>query len=313
MFSDWSELTFVGVMFAVLVAAFFAINRFTRLGVVARGTFRESIRQPIFLFMVVIAAGLFLLYIFLPFFTLGEDTKVYIDSCLAMTLVSSLLLAVWSASQSVAEEREGKTVMTLLSKPITRAEFILGKYVGILQAVLLQMLILAFVLVPCVAWKYGVDKKESGGGRVDWVERTEVFGTEMTWLQKDRQETALSILPPLAMVFLQVAVMTSVAVALSTRLPALVGIIACFAIFVVGNLVPTLVQTSLQDAVFLKFIAQLFAAIFPALWSFDTFTAISTGRTIPVPHLTTIAFYSVCYIAAMMLLAFLLFEDEDLA
>ena len=100
---------------------------------------------------------------------------------------------------------------------------------------------------------------------------------------------------------------------LSTRVPALVTQIACFAIFIVGNLLPTLVQTTIKDQVFLKFVAQLFATLFPGFWAYDTFTAVSTGRAIPTIHMGTVAFYSVCYITLMMLLAFLLFEDEDLA
>ena len=308
-----SDPLLVVIATAVLIAAFAVINRTTQLGVVARGTFREAIRQPVFLFMVVLAIFLFFLYIFLPFFTFGDDTKVYIDSCLATVLVSSLLLAVWTASQSVAEEREGKTVMTLLSKPITRAQFILGKFLGIVQAVLLQIIVLALVLVPCAYDKYGRDAKESGKGRVDYFEPQEVLGREMLWLQPERLDTAVSILPPMALVFLQVAVMTSIAVAVSTRLPSLVGLILCFAIFVLGNLLPTLSQAASDDLVFLKFVANLFATILPGLWMFDTNTAVSTGRDIPLDHLGTIAIYAVCYMAVMMRVAFLLFEDEDLA
>ena len=67
---------------------------------------------------------------FLPFFSLGEDIKMLKDCGLATILISGLLLAVWTASTSIANEIEGKTAMTLLSKPINRRQFIVGKYIG---------------------------------------------------------------------------------------------------------------------------------------------------------------------------------------
>lgn len=310
------EWVYVLSALGLLLPGFFFLNRFTRLGVVARGTLRESIRQPVFLFMLLLAAFLFLLYLFLPFFTLGEDTKVYIDSCLATVLVCSILLAVWTAAQSVAEEREGKTVVTLLSKPITRAQFVLGKYLGIVQAVLVQVLLLGLLLLPAVYYKYGYDQKEGGGGRVEMFTPTDFGGTlsrEVFFLQPQRTEAALSVIAPLAMVFLETAVMAAVAVTLSTRVPSLVGMIACFAIFVLGHLGPTLIAAAPENVVFLEFVAQLLSTVFPALWAFDTFTAISTGSDIPAVHLGTIALYSLAYIAALMFVAFLIFEDEDLA
>jgi len=57
------------------------------------------------------------------------------DCGLATILICGLLLAVWTSSTSIAEEIEGKTAMTLLSKPINRRQFIVGKYVGIMSAV----------------------------------------------------------------------------------------------------------------------------------------------------------------------------------
>ena len=313
-----SEPLIVSLCLLALTVGFVLVNRFTQIGTVARGTFREAIRQPVFLFMIGVAIALFVLYLYLPFFTLGNDTQVYIDSCLATVLVSSLLLAIWTASQSVAEEREGKTIMTLLSKPITRAQFVLGKFLGILEAVLLQIFLLALVLLPATYEKFGLDAKESGAGRVARFERTDFDGrlsNEITFLEPQRTATAVSVIPPLGLVFLQVAVMTSIAVAISTRLPALVGIILCLAIFILGNLAPTLIAAApdADNLVFLKFVAQLFATLFPGLWMFDTFTAIATNNAIPEIHLGTIAVYSICYMAAMMLVAFLLFEDEDLA
>ena len=80
--------------------------------------------------------GLLLIIVntYLPFFSLGQDIKMLKECGLATIQISGLLIAIWTASTSIASEIEGKTAMTLLSKPITRRQFVLGKYVGILQA-----------------------------------------------------------------------------------------------------------------------------------------------------------------------------------
>ena len=306
----------VSLALLALGVVFFLINRTTRLGVVARGTFREAVRQPLFVGMILIGLGLFVLYAFLPFFTLGDDTKIFVDSCMATILIAGLLLAVWTASQTVSEEREGKTVVTLLSKPLTRVEFILGKFLGILEAVHLQIVALGALLLPVLYYKIPYDRREGGGGRMDYFERTDFGGRladPIDFFNLEIIGQVVEVIPILGMIFLSSAMMAAVAVTLSTRLPALVTQIACFALFILGNLLPTLMQSAIGDQVFLKFIAQLFSAVVPGFWAYDTFTAVSTGRDIPLTHLGTVALYSVCYIAVMMFVAFLLFEDEDLA
>ncbi len=121
----------VGCLIALLVFSYT-----TKAGIIARATTKEAVRQPVFWLCMGLALVLLVVNTFLPFFSLGDDVKMQKDCGLATILISSLLIAVWTASTSVAEEIEGKTAMTLLSKPINRRQFVLGKYIGIVQAVL---------------------------------------------------------------------------------------------------------------------------------------------------------------------------------
>ena len=61
-------------------------------------------------------------------------------------MILGMLLAVWSAGTSVSEEIEGRTALTVLSKPVSRRSFILGKYTGIMLSVLVLFVILSSVL-----------------------------------------------------------------------------------------------------------------------------------------------------------------------
>ncbi len=302
-------------LFIVLVVALLATNAFTRAGTVARGTLKEAIRQPAFLMTTLLASLTVIGLAIVPFFAFKEETKFYIECGLASILLSGLIQGVWLASTSVAEEIEGRTAMTLLSKPVNRRQFVLGKYLGILQSLLLLVLITGTILFLTTYVKVGYDARESSSGRIDMLEWTNV-----SWLPfslptpvEQRLEMSWKTIPGLSLIFMEIAVLTSISVAISTRVPMLVNVVTCLTIFVIGHLTPVMVQSALGGQVFLTFIARLFAAVLPSLDSFNMDAAIATARNIPPDYIGWAAVYCTCYCTAAILLGFILFEDRDLA
>ena len=87
-----------------------------------------------------------LLFLYLPYNTFGEDIKMLKDSALTLIMIMGIIQGVWAASNSVSEEIEGRTALTVLSKPIGRRQFLFGKLAGILWTVLLLFLILGVTL-----------------------------------------------------------------------------------------------------------------------------------------------------------------------
>src|SRR3954453_22349483 len=110
--------------------------------IIAFATAKEAIRQPAFFVLAFIPGSSIVGLIFIAYFTFGEDIKMYKDTGLTTISFASLLLALLTASSTVADEIEGKTAITLLSKPITRREFIIGKFLGIELGVLALFAIL---------------------------------------------------------------------------------------------------------------------------------------------------------------------------
>lgn len=274
---------------------------FTRAGVIARATTKEALRQPIYILLLVMVAVFLVANVFLPFFSLGEDMKMYKDVCLITLMTSGMFLAIWTASTSIADEIEGKTAMTLLSKPINRPSFILGKYVGIMNLVLALLVPLIIVFLLCIFYKVGYDGKE----------QSQVFTPKV--LDETRLKEALLVMPALLLIFMEICVMAALSVAISTRLPMIVNVVTCFAVFVVGHLTPVLVKTVFKDLEFVRFMAQLIATFLPSLEVFSPQAAIATGREIPAVYVGLTALYTAAYCAAAVLLSFLLFEDRDLA
>ena len=306
----WMTAGVVGALFAALIIFCYT----TRSGVIARATTKEAVRQPVFLLMLGIGMVVLVLNTFLPFFSLGEDVKMQKDCGLATILITGLLLAIWTASTSIAAEIEGKTAMTLLSKPVNRRQFIVGKYMGIVNAILMLWVPLSMALLFLICYKVGYDAKESSEPIPDWFEWVTVGGLsfELPTLTAPRWDSSVHIIPGLLLILLETIVLASVSVAISTRAPMIVNMTTCFTIFVVGHLTPMLVKANVLKLEFVQFMAQLIAAVLPALEVFNMQGAVATGTVVPPIYLGEVTIYSAAYCGAAILLAFILFEDRDL-
>ncbi len=303
----------------VALLLFFALIAFaygTRAGIIARATTKEAIRQPLFVLLLLISATVLVVNTFMPFFTLEDDVKMLKECGLATLLISGALLAVWTAGTSITSEIEGKTAMTLLSKPINRRQFVLGKYIGILQGVLWLIAPLTLLFAFLVYYKVGYDQREMSkeiASMYEWV--TTANGFSYPWPNPERLSVVTQVLPGIVLTFFQVSVLAAISVAIATRLPMVVNLVACFAVFVIGNLTPMMVSQGdrviKNEAV--TFTARLIATILPSLESFNISAAIATGRTVAPSYLGYALLYGAAYSAAIVLVAFILFEDRDLA
>jgi hypothetical protein len=291
----------VGVVAAVLVLL--AIGALCRLvmpkvAAIARTTAKEATSQP--WFYVLLAIGIFglVLFPFIPYYTLGEDIKMVKDEGLTLIMVLSIFFAVWTASVSVADEIEGRTALTLLSKPVGRRQFILGKFLGILVPVAIMFIVLGAVFLSSVSFKAVYDSRETGA--------TEPTAAEC-------QEEMIGIAPGLALVMMETVVMTAISVAISTRLPMMANMIICAAIYMLGHLVPLLADSAVGKNEYVQFVADLMSAVFPMLEHFNISAGISTGVAVPWPYIAVDGLYCFLYSSVAMLVALLLFEDRDLA
>src|SRR5436190_22553642 len=138
---------------------------------IALATAKEAIRQPAFSVLAFIAGASLICSIFVPYFTFGEDIKMYKDTGLTTISFACLLLALLTSSSTVAEEIEGKTAITLLSKPINRRQFIVGKFLGIELGVLALFALLGTLVALGVWYKYAYDLRENAGSAPEMAQR----------------------------------------------------------------------------------------------------------------------------------------------
>jgi hypothetical protein len=160
------------------------------------------------------------------------------------------------------------------------------------------MLPIVIVFLSCVYFRVGYDAKE---GSKD-IPPAAIVMAEV-----------IQVIPGLVLLFMEIAVLSAISVAISTRLPMVVNLTTCFAIFVVGHLAGILVNAGVGRIEFVLFMGRVIATVLPTLDSFNISAAVATGAVVPPVYLGNAAIYCVCYCSATILLAFILFEDRDLA
>ncbi len=269
-----------------------------RMSAVALATYKSETAQPLFMIIMWLGGFLLALFVFIPYNTFGEDIKMLKDSGLTLVMILGIVQAVWGASQSVSEEIEGRTALSVLSKPIGRRSFILGKFLGITWTVVQLFVILGVVLLVVVAYKPIYDAKESATSDITW----QLCHLEMVYT-----------VPGLVLAFMETVVLASLSVAISTRLPLLANFVICFVVYLLGHLVPLIVQSSSVQLAPVQFFGQLIGTVLPVLDHFNIQAAVAAGASVPLEYLAWTLVYCTIFSTIAMLLALVLFEDRDLA
>jgi hypothetical protein len=246
--------------------------------VIAAATAKETIAQPLFTMLVMIGVVALVAFVFIPYNTFGEDVKMLKTSGMTMIKVLAIIMALWTASTSVADEIEGRTALTVLSKPVGRRQFI--------------------VFLLTVSFKVVYDARESAKTTPEWTE---------CYLEVVR------IIPGLVLAFLESVILAAISVAVSTRLPMLPNLVICGSIYVLGHLAALIVKSAAGEIVFVRFIGKLLSVILPVLDHFEIEGAIAGASSVPISYLGWALLYSALYSGAAILLALIFFEDRDLA
>ena len=265
---------------------------------IAHSTFKTEVNQPLYLLILVIGALFTVGSIYVPYNTFGEDIKMYKDSGLTLIRVLAIFLAIWAASKSVAEEIEGRTALTVLSKPVGRRQFIFGKFTGISLAIAVMFIVLGLWFVIWTSYKPIYDYQEAAKGLCEWPQ---------CFLESVR------VIPGVFLCFLEVLIFVAISVAISTRFGILANFLICFSVYVLGHLTPLLVQSSLAEFEPVVVFGNLIAIVFPVLNHFDIQAAINTNSAVPYSYMGWSIIYTFLYGGMAMLLALVLFEDRDLA
>ncbi len=319
-----------------------------KLHAIAWTTLIEIVRQPIYSVLTWSAIGLLLLNPGLSAYSLesGSDIKIMIDVALATLLLFGLTCSAFSATGVITREIESFTVLTVVSKPVPRPLFLLGKFLGVAVAVLAAYYLLTLTFLMTL--QHGV--METRADRYDqpvlllssvaalislvaatfgnYVYGWNFLAALMGWILPSgslayaatllldkawKLQPVLTdvpspmILSAVALNFLAVMILCAFAVALSTRFAPVVTLSLCATVFVLGLLTDYYLGSRLDEN-------WLFPVLYHALPNFQYFwlgDAITQEITVPAIQVVHVAAYASLYIAAVLAVGVAMFQTRE--
>ncbi|HOK66252.1 MAG TPA: ABC transporter permease subunit [Anaerohalosphaeraceae bacterium] len=318
---------------------------FGKLFTIAKNTTFETLRQPIYIIIIICALLLLLLAPAISMYTLDEDVKLLRELAFSTLFLAGLFISVFSAGGAVTEEIETGTITTVLSKPIPRPLFLLGKFAGLAFAATLAHYFLSIAMLMAI--RHGV--LERATDEPDWVVITAaavvllltvfisallnyfyewhfsstavVLGTILgsagllflAFVDRDWKvnpsQNGFHLFDINASVLLLFAVLITVALAVlfSTRLNIILTLLSCVSVFLLG-LITDWLFGRLADKFLWAKIGYILVPNFQVFWVSD---AIYENKQVPADYLLMGLYYAVLYISAILFIAIALFQNRQ--
>jgi len=318
-------------------------------GAVASAAFREGWRQPMFWLIAIFGIILIGVSIIVPYFTFHDDYKMMKQIGFDIIMLAPALFGVLAASMSIAEEIEGRTAITLMSKPVNRRQFLFGKFLGALMACLVMSLVLGWVLNFALRASREFDRIYNNPDPNPTDFQSFEFDKVVDPLTLDAQRWTVPVFEAtvrnpaaktfargaglwfgdtlahgfgIALGFGQVMILVAIASALATRISYVVNVMICLIIYFLGHIIPAVVAVADRagqgtGGYLVGFLGRLFDMLLPALEFFNMGPAIIRDSPIELKqfaiYVVSVFGYSIVYTAIAMIVGLLLFEDRDLA
>ena len=312
---------------------------------IAKNTFIETIRQPVYAVLISIALLLFVISPSLTMYTMEDDSKLLREIGLSTLFLSSLFIAIFAASGAVAQEIENKTITTVLSKPVPRPLFILAKFAGVTAAVMLAHYVCSIGLLMSIRhgmvytaddiidWTVVVCAAVSIGCTViltsffnfiyDWkfsstlVVLFSIFATvaiiilvffDRTWTFNP-SENGINTVDIYGSILLLLAavIFVALAIAFSTRFNIVVTLSSCIGVFLLGLISDYTFGRLAQQYTW----ANIGRFLVPNIQVFWITDAIYEGVGVPGFYILICSVYTICYTSAIILLAIALFQKRQ--
>ena len=313
--------------------------------VLAKNTFIEILRKPVYSVIIAAALFLFILSPSLTMYTMSDDNKLLRELGLSTLFLASLFIAIFSASGAVAEEIENKTISTVLTKPVQRPIFIIAKFFGVVAAVVLAHYICTIGLLMSI--RHGV--METNADTLDWTvigaasitlilsfALSAFFNYVYDWKLSSTTIVLITLFSTLGIIFLSFVdrdwkfnpanngihaldiygslllllaaiIIAALAVAFSARFNIVITLSACIGIFLLG-LVSDYAFGRFADVYWWAKIGRFLLPNLQVFWISD---AIYEESAVPVKYIVISAVYAISYTTGILALAVGLFQRRQ--
>jgi ABC-type transport system involved in multi-copper enzyme maturation permease subunit len=246
---------------------------------IALNTFRENLREKLLYNLLFFALLMIGSSILLSRITLGDYHRLILDLGLASINLFGVLIAIFVGIGLVSKEVDRKTIYTIVSKPIPRYEFLLGKYCGLVMTLFANtvVMVVGFLIV------------------------LQVMEVPITSL----------VFKSLALIFLELMVVTAVAVLFSTFTSATLSAIFTLAVYVIGHLSGDLKEFSKKMDDVSQMVINAIYYTLPNLERFNLKGHVIHHLDFGLTDMALTSAYGLTYAAFLLLLASVIFQRRD--
>jgi ABC-2 type transport system permease protein len=248
--------------------------------VIARNTFKEAVRDRVLYLLLFFAASSILLARVLALLTVGDRVKIIKDVGLASISLFGALMAILIGTGLVYKEIEKRTIFTLLSKPLRRYEFLLGKFLGLVLTLAVLLAAMSLIFLVLVLFHTGT---------IEW-----------------------SLLLAVLYIFLELVLITAVAILFSSFSTPILSSLFALAFYLIGHFswsLETLLKKIPAGAT--RTLLLFVYTFLPDLENFNIKSEVVHGLPVAGAHLLYSAAYGLVYTAFILGLAIVIFRRRD--
>lgn len=248
--------------------------------VIALNTFRENLRDKILYNLLLFAVLLIAASILLADLTIMEHHKLVMDMGLASINLTGVMIAIFVGIGLVSKEIDRRTVYTIMARPISRARFIIGKYLGLVITLSVNMLImLAVLLITMLLYRVPVQA---------------------------------SLFQAIELMFIEVLVVTAMALCFSTFTSSALSAIMTIGLYVTGHLTADMrsIAEKSQNEVIKAVMTGLYY-ICPNLEVLNIKGQAATGIPVTATYQVLATGYGLLYAMVLVLSACAVFQRRD--
>lgn len=266
----------------------------SRIGLVAVNVFRESVRDKVLYNLVFFAVLLIAASYLLGQLTAGQDLKIIKDLALSAISVFGLLISVFIGIGLVWKEVERRSIYGVLSKPIRRYEFIVGKYLGLLLTLAVNVSVMTAAFYAVLAY-------------MAWASPPSTIAASPTPPVDPR------LLQAIVLIAMELALVTAIALFFSTFSSPFLSAGLTFGLWVAGHFNEDLRNfDSIVESPFAAWITRGLSYLLPDFSSFDIKAAVVHGQGVSMTDVAISLVYGATYVALLLVAAVVVFERRDL-
>jgi ABC-type transport system involved in multi-copper enzyme maturation permease subunit len=260
---------------------------------VAVNVFRESVRDRVPYNLVLFAVLLMGASYLIGQLTAGQDVKIIKDLGLGAISIFGLFIAVFIGIGLVSKEVERRSIFALLAKPVSRAQFIAGKYLGLVLTLAANVAVMVVAMYAVLAY-------------LGWNQ------SELVRAAKTVPVTDPALLKAVLLIFVELMLITAIALFFSTFSTPMLSAALTVGLYVAGHFNADLRNfDQVVDSPAAVWLARGLYHVLPDLSAFDIKAQVVHGLPVTAGYLAWTIGYALAYIAALLVASTVIFSRRD--